>query len=205
MKRTILYCFLVAVLIGTARTTNAQTEKGKILLGGQSSLEFTSFSSKWKTDNNSGDNGKIRYLDIIPQVGYFIANNLAVGLEIPYSFSKEIDEDNSYTTYSFSVVPFARYYFGKAKLKPYLHGGIGPGWGKNKSVIFKSPDIEVSTNLLAYELGGGLGIFINEHVSLDLGLGYASASSKWVDPNTNTNWQNTVSGIGANIGIVVCL
>lgn len=76
MKRTIIYCFLVAVLIGTVRTTNAQTEKGKILLGGQSSLEFTSVNPKWETDYASGDNGKTRNLEIIPQVGYFIATTL---------------------------------------------------------------------------------------------------------------------------------
>ena len=204
MKRIIIYCFLVAVLIGIAEITNAQTEKGKILLGGQSSLEFTSYSSEWETDYGSGDNGKSRYLDITPQVGYFIANNLAVGLEIPYSFSKEIDGDDSYSTSSFAVVPFARYYFGKTKIKPYLHGGIGPGWGKNKSVIFKSPDIEVSTNLVAYEFGGGLGVFINEHVSVDFGLGYGNASSKWTD-SSNQNRKDIIKGIDATIGIVVCL
>lgn len=204
MKRTIIYCFLVAVLLGTAGKTNAQTEKGKILVGGQSSLEFTTYKSSGVTEYTSGDNGKSRYLDITPQVGYFIANNFAVGLETPYSFSKEIDGDDSYITSSFVVVPFVRYYFGKTKVKPYLHGGIGPGWGKTKSEIYMGSDYNVSTNLLAYELGGGLGVFVNEHVSVDFGLGYGNASSKWTD-SSNMNRKDIVKGIDATIGIVVCL
>ncbi len=211
MKQTFFYCFLITAFLSTGVKTYAQTEKGKILLGGQSSLEFTSFSSKWETDSGSGDNGKTRALDITPQVGYFIANNFAVGLEMPYNYSKEIDGDDSYTTSSFTVVPFVRYYFGKSNLKPYLHGGIGPGWGKTEidynsisdpNFVF---DPNFSTHLLAYELGGGIAIFLNDLVSLEFGLGYASASVKWFDKNDKMNRKNTANGIGASIGIVVSL
>lgn len=215
MKRTFLYCFLITAFLSAGVKTYAQTEKGKILLGGQSSLDFTSFSSKWKTDSGSGDNGKTRTLDITPQVGYFIANNFAVGLEMPYNYSKDIDGDDSFTTSSYTVVPFVRYYFGKTKIKPYLHGGIGPGWGKTKIDYNLYPDSNpdpnyifdpnYSSHLFTYEMGGGLAVFLNEHVSLEFGLGYASASAKWYDKNVKMNRENTASGIGASIGIAMSL
>jgi len=204
MKQTIIFTILLAVFLGTAIKTNAQTEKGKTLIGGESKLEYSTYNASWETNNNSGSNGKTRNLDITPQIGRFIANNFAVGLEIPYSRSKEIDGDDSYTTYSLLVMPFMRYYFGKTKIKPYLHGAIGPGWGKSKSVFSIGPDYETSFHLTGYEAGGGLGIFINEHVSLDLSLGYGHNASKYTD-SSNTDRKDIVKGIDANIGIVVCL
>lgn len=211
MKRTIIYCFLVAVLMGTARITNAQTEKGKFLIGGQSKLEYSTYKSGGENQYTSGNNGKTRNLDITPQIGRFIANNFAVGLEVPYSHSKEIDGDDSYATSSLLVMAFMRYYFGKTKIKPYLHGAIGPGWGKTKlesSQLNNDPNFtinsKISKNLMAYELGGGLGVFVNEHVSLDFSLGYGHITSKYTD-FSNMDRKDIVKGIDANIGIVVCL
>jgi len=204
MKRTIIYCFLVAVLIGTAEITNAQTEKGKILIGGQSSLEYSTYKSGGVTQYTSANNDKTRNLDITPQIGWFIAHNFAVGLEVPYSHSKEFDGDDTYTTSSLMVMPFMRYYLGKSKIKPYLHGAIGPGWGKNKTDISMGQNYETNFNLTGYEAGGGLGIFLNSHVSLDFSLGYGHISSKFTD-YTNMERKDIVKGIDANIGIVVCL
>lgn len=174
-------------------------------MGGESSLDYTTFKLKGATEYATLNNGKSRSLDITPTVGYFIVNNLAVGLEAPYSFSKDTEGDISNTMSSFFVVPFVRYYFDKAKMKPYLHGGVGPGWGNNKTVMPYTPNVKIPTNLLAYEMGGGIDIFINEHVALDIGMGYTSLSTKYLDPNINMKWKNTMSGISASIGIVVCL
>jgi hypothetical protein len=53
-------------------------------------------------------------------------------------------------------------------------------------------------------LGGGLAVFLNQHVSLDLSLGYASASAKIKD-NYNVEWKSISKGIGANIGFSIIL
>lgn len=77
------------------------------------------------------------------------------------------------------VMPFTRYYFGKTKVKPYLHGAVGPGWGKSKASISMGQDIETKFKLTDYELAGGLGVFLNDYVSLDFSLGYGKATTKW--------------------------
>ena len=179
------------------------------MIGGQSKLEFTSFKSKWKNDTGSGDNGKTRNLAFTPQIGRFVANNLAVGLEIPYSFNKEIEGENSYATSSISIVPFVRYYFGTAKIKPYLHGAIGPGWGRSKVELNENLDPNFSfedkrnTNLFATEIGGGIAVFVNQYISIDLGLGYNSVSAS--DKSSNNDRKDIISGFGSNIGVVVYL
>jgi hypothetical protein len=71
MKKLLL---LAAVSI-FGLTASAQTEKGNVVLGG--SVFYTS------TENNP-DNGKISSVGIIPNAGYFIADNFAVGLGLGY-------------------------------------------------------------------------------------------------------------------------
>ena len=98
------------------------------MLGGQTKLEYSTFNGSWKTDYNSGSSGKTRSLEIDPQIGRFIANNFALGIEVPYNRNKDIDGDDSYTTSSLMVMPFVRYYFGKTKVKPYLLIRICKSW-----------------------------------------------------------------------------
>jgi outer membrane protein len=209
MKRTLFIPMLTALFLSQIVQIQAQTENGKFIIGAGSNLEFTSIQNKWKTDYGNGDDGKSTSLNINAQIGYFVFRNCAVGLEIPYSHTKEIDEgetyDYTYISSSTSFIPFIRIYIGKTNIKPYLHGGIGPGWGKTKYFDIGGDETKVPTKILAYEIGGGLGLFINEYMSIDIGLGYASASVKWNDKDTNMNWKNTSSGIGGSIGFIIYL
>jgi hypothetical protein len=205
MKQTIIWSFLFTSLLSSAGQICAQTEKGNILFAGESGLNFSSFNSKWKSDYGSGDNGKSRNLDLTAQVGYFVLNNIVIGLEIPYSYSKYIDGNSTSISSSVTLVPFLKCYIGKSKVKPYLQGGIGIGWGNEKYDDSYADEIKVPTKIAAAEIGGGLGIFLNEHFSIDIGMGYASASSKWLDESTNVNYKNTAKGIAASIGFVICL
>lgn len=181
--------------MATALQLNAQTEKGKTLLGGETKLEYSTF--------NAG-NDKTHSLEISPQIGRFIVKNFAIGIEIPFNRSKDIDGDSEYITSTAMVMPFARCYFGKSKVKPYIHGAIGPGWGKNKNVISMGPEYETKFNLTGYEAAGGLGVFLNEHVSLDFSLSYGKLATKWTD-SSNVDRTDDMKGIDFNIGIVVCL
>ena len=201
-KRAILILISMSFLISSGQIIG-QTEKGKFLIGGSSSLDFASYSSKWETEYGSGDNGKFRNLDFTIQSGYFVFNNLAAGLEIPFNYSKEIDGNDYYTSTSVTLIPFVCYYFGKGKIKPYLVGGIGPGWGKEH--YSSDNDLKIPTKILACEIDGGLAVFLNEHISLDFGLGYAYASTKWNDEDSNMNYKTSSSGLGFNIGITCFL
>ena len=204
MKKQLKVSYLLALLISISLLTGAQTEKGNYLIGASSSLDFSSLSMKWKTDYNSGDDGKINSLEFTPAVGYFLANNFAVGAGIGLSRTVEKEDNDKYINSVFSILPFARYYFGKKNVKPYLHGAVGPGWGKNKNDRSFESTIEIDSDLFLYELGGGIAFFLNEKVSLDIGFGYVSARSKWEDLS-KMDRENTADGIATSIGVAVYL
>lgn len=190
------------ILFSFVNSLKGQTEQGSILLGGESKLSFTSLNSKWKTDYDEGDNGKTFNLEFSPQIGFFVIDGLALGAEIPIAYSSEKDEDDDKSiTTSLALSPFLRYYFGTSNVKPYLHGEIGFG---NLKLNYNYSSYETSYRMFLYEIGGGLGIFLNEKVSLDIGLGYASTSIK---PKENVYYDYKIisSGFGLGIGIVVIL
>jgi opacity protein-like surface antigen len=187
---------------------HAQTVKGSIFIGGSSSLDLSFLNYKWKTDSGSGDDGKTTSLEFNGQIGYFVFKNCVLGLEIPYTYSKEIDRnetnDYSYLTTTVNLIPFLRYYIGNSKFKPYFHGGIGPGWGFDKYFDSSNNEKKIPLNIFAYEIGGGLGFFVNEHLSIDIGILYGSASIKWRDTSANMDRSSIASGVGSTIGIVMC-
>jgi opacity protein-like surface antigen len=92
----------VAVLTGIAFTSQAQTEKGKFILGGTASYE----SVKSEADGANANEG----LTILPNIGYFVADNIAVGTGIGYNYSNSGVASLSGQREAFVVNPFGRYY-----------------------------------------------------------------------------------------------
>jgi len=196
MKRNLKISFVLVIFMGLTTMATAQTEKGNFMIGASSSLDFTSLSLKLENDNASTDGGKITTFEFTPGVGYFVANNLAVGIQFSLNSASEKEDGDKYTETTTMLLPFARLYFGKGNVKPFVQAAFGPGWQK------WGYDDKQTENLTGYELGGGLAIFINQHVSIDLSLGYASASSKFKD-GYNVDWDSTSKGIGGNIGFSI--
>jgi hypothetical protein len=193
----VLLCFMVSL--------HGQTEKGNVMLGGETKLTFTSLNSKWKTDDDNGDDGKMTNLEFSPQIGFFVADGLALGVDIPIMYSSEKNEDDDkFISTSLAFAPFIRYYFGTSNIKPYIHGEAGIGNMKMKYVPASGSSDDASAGVFLYELGGGLGIFLNDKVSLDIGVGYASLSLKPKEDN-DVNYKSISSGLGLGIGIVVVL
>ncbi|MEL7586207.1 MAG: outer membrane beta-barrel protein [Prolixibacteraceae bacterium] len=160
MKKILLTGIIIfaAIII-----VNGQTEKGKVLFGGSSNLNFFTM----KTESGSGGSNKSSGFNMSPYAGYFIANGLAAGAEIPIF---HYWSDN-YKTTSLGVGPFLKYYVGEKKVKPYLLGAIELRKSKNKmeTDAFRS---DYTYNNFIWKFGAGAGIFINENTALDLGLHY---------------------------------
>jgi opacity protein-like surface antigen len=197
MKKNLKISFVLFILTGLATVTAAQTEKGSFLLSGSGSLDFAWLSLKLENDNTSEDAGKMSNLEFTPGAGYFIADNLAVGLEFSLSSASQKEDGDKYTETTTMLLPFARLYFGKSNVKPFVQAGVGPGWEK-----WGYKNDKETENLVGYEFDGGLAVFISPNISLDFILGYAGATAKIKDYQ-NVEWKTTASGFGGSIGFSI--
>ena len=160
MKRLIFLLPLMFTLSAFSQTEKPIT-KGNIILSGGGTVQFYNYKSEGESDINIFD------LSINPGFGYFIIDNLAIGLSAKIGYSKY----DAYKTYNLGVGPFVKYYFNNGLFVKtefsynYIHG-IGSNTTNNKdnSVI----------------PGVGYAFFINQKVSIEPCLSY-----QYVHDNSN--------------------
>ncbi len=143
---------LVFLVMAGTFTAMAQTEKNDWMIGGTFRINTS--------DNNTE-------ITLAPNAGIFVVDNLAIGGNFSLGYSKS--GNNKYT--SFSVGPFARYYFTTESqtVRPILHGNFN--YLSTKTKIGSSAS---STNTgTSFFVGGGAAAFISSSVSLDILAGYA--------------------------------
>lgn len=197
---------LIAVLafFGTA---NAQTEKGNWMFGGSTTFNFNSTKPSAKQDGVTVDGNKTSTIAATPSVGYFVINNLAVGMDLELSAQKTKDYD-SFTsstvdvkTTIFSVIPSATYYFkNESKALPYIGAGAGYAVAKAK-VDGNSID---PTNFFVWKVKGGVAYMITNDISVDFGLNYHQLSTKYNYPS-GESYKSFNKNFGANLGFTLFL
>jgi len=189
------------VLSMVVLSISAQTGAGKILIGGSSNLGFSATTDKYKSDEGDGTDGKGINLNLSPQAGYFVMDGLAVGLMVDLGIStyKEDGDEETFTYSQFMLAPFARYYYGESKIKPFAEVAVGFG-----SYAFKFDGDKDKTGTFNFQFKLGAAFFVTDQVSIDLGLGYSSYSEKDKEDN-DINERLITSGIGFDVGISVIL
>ena len=117
---------------------NAQTEKGTLLLGGNATYTNVENTSTFM---------------LSPKIGVFVADNLAIGGQ------GSLFTSDGFT--SWSVGPFARYYFGKnMKGKPFVGANVGIS------------DMENADSEFGFGAEAGYALFLNKSVALEFGVNY---------------------------------
>lgn len=96
--RNLTILFAVVALM-TCFLSQAQTEQGELIVGGE--LGFTSAST-------DGEDGSFNTIMISPSAAYFIIDNLAGGLALNFINSKDSEADDGSSV--FGIGPFVRYY-----------------------------------------------------------------------------------------------
>lgn len=158
MKKLML---LLAVFV--ALGAQSQTEKGNLMVGGQLNLNT----------NEGGSNFRFN-----PQLGYFIANNFALGGQISFDFSKA----GTVKVNEFGIGPYARYYFGKGQTKPFLVSTVD-----YLSTSTKSNNIDVNSTGWSFLAGAGFAAFLNRTVALEGIIGYRYADYSNTDGSGGLN------------------
>lgn len=156
MKKVILSAVVILI---AAVSANAQTEKGKWLVGGTASFHSV----------KEGSSDAVTSLTLAPNAGYFVGNNFALGASVQLT---TVQKEST----AFAFAPFARYYFAPLgdNAKLFVNGTVGLG-------TFKSYQASSSTGFSTWELSAGPAFFINKNVALEIALAYGQNKFKNVE------------------------
>ncbi|MBI5914291.1 MAG: outer membrane beta-barrel protein [Bacteroidetes bacterium] len=150
--KTIKILLLNAALL-CAFSTFAQTESGRVMLGGTAG-----FDVQFEDEHN------IVSIDVQPQLGFFILDNLAVGSGLALVSLKQGDD---FKSTAFGILPFGRYYFGSGNTRFFVQAHFG--YTTAKTEFFGEESTSSGT-----QIGGGPGVafFLNNHVAIEGLLAY---------------------------------
>ena len=173
MKNIIIISTII--LLSLCYQASAQTEQGRILAGGSANISL-SF-------NQGGTNA---FVGMFPRVGYFVADDFAIGGSLPVS----LNTVNDIWGFSLGIMPFVRYYFkdlDNAKL--FAHAGIG--YAISSIIVNNGTNTNSSLNT---NIAGGVAWFLNNHVALEATLNFNVNSI-----GTETTTPNLAMGLGFQI------
>lgn len=201
------------VFIVMTGAINAQYDAGKILATGGIHFSTNSPKTEMKVGSNTTTADGIKTTDfgINLGAGYFIADNLAVGLGIGLDNSKSTYETTSteYTSTDniISVAPFARYYIPYSDQFAFfgqLSVGLGFGTSKYETKTGSTTTTqESSINLMAIGITPGFSYMMTERVALEMRygfLGYTSSTIKEEEANGDYE-KDMTSSFGLNLDL----
>ena len=188
--------FLLMVAVAFSAATYAQTEKGNWMVGSDLSFSYESakLTSSEKRNNITVEReSTTNTFKFIPNVNYFVINNLAVGLGLEYQHEKT--KGASDATNTFAIAPNAHYYFPiGGKLAPFVGAKVGHAWQSKGS-----SDSQKSRGFL-FGVKGGIAYFLNEGAALTGYVGYDQMNLK---EKVNTNNSEKYGKFGVGIGVAL--
>lgn len=175
MKK-IVFAALAVLTFGFANAQTAGFSKGDTFISGAFNV------GSQKTGDLKQNN-----FTLVPSVGYFVTENIAIGGKLGFGSSKMGDNK----TNDFTVGAFGRYYFTPAsQFSVYGQAGVDYLNSKVKPGDFKS-------NTIGANIGLGLSYFLSNHFAIEAtwaGLGYS------VDNNGGHGAEKTNSfGLGTDL------
>lgn len=129
-------------------------------------------------------------------IGYFIIDNLAIGLDLRFnsikkSFnSQSTDVNYKQTNSTLTLLPNVAYYFPTASdFRPYIGAGIGYGSTNSSGLLWGAK--------------GGLVYLLNNSIGLDIGIAYSNLSTSEIIDGTKMNVKTGNFGINAGISVFI--
>lgn len=183
MKHCMRKLLTLAMLSAFALAANAQTEKGKTIVGG---------TIGYSNDKNNNDHvdSKQTTFTLLPSIGYFIKDNLALGLGIGYSSvtantseKSEFLMNQKNKTDNFIVSPFIRHYVNISdQFKFFSQLSVPMRWGNVKTEVGSGnpavnyvPGSSYKTSSIGVSIAPGLAYFPTRRIGIQLsvdGLSY---------------------------------
>ncbi|MEG0915990.1 MAG: OmpW family outer membrane protein [Myroides sp.] len=205
MKKLTLIALLAFFGTANAQTetaTTSPTAKGNWIIGGSTNLGFNSNKATQKSGDYSVDGQKTTTFNVTPTVGYFVIDNLAVGLNLGYEVQKQdasydFNQTAKVTNTVFSVIPSVTYFIeADSKAFPYISAGAGYAAIKTKVASTETQN----DNFFVWGGKAGLAYFITPSIAIDLGLNYQQLSTKYEETFSTTENKVIFKTLGASIG-----
>ena len=218
MKKLII--LTAALCFVTFSRMEAQINKGKVLIGVGTSFSYYNFGSdllslgfstiKFKSNSAATLDPsvqKMTTLNLLPKFGYFITNNLALGVDICIASAASKTTSGQfvekYTNSAMGIGPFIRYYISGSKVMPFLELQSLFGTISDKSE-YGSTSTTSKTGMTSFGGGAGLAVKIGDKLTFDMLAGYNSMSTKAKEDNPNN--ERMVQGtVGFKLGFTIIL
>lgn len=202
MKNIFLLLFVCTSLI-----INAQTDKGSWMLSADTGLSLSSSTVKATTEsfvyNDESPEISISSYSVDAGVGYFIIDNLAIGLGLSYDDTKTQIEGNTSNSGTLAFTPFATYYFqSSTKTRPYLGVQVLSLVQLDEGEDYYGDTTTVRSTGSGFGVGGGAAIFLNEIFSVNVGVAFSSAST---ENDAEYKTTSDISGFGVEVGLTIYL
>jgi outer membrane protein len=193
---------VLALVLVMSQVMTAQTEKGKLLFSGATGLQFLSTNLETEYDGQSQGDFDQSSFSFTPGVGYFVMDNLAVGLSANFESLTQEDLGDKYTLSSSAILPTVIYYLPlESKLRPYAQLAFGFVSAKEKET-FNGSTFEAKFKGTGLSLGAGVSYFVNNTIALDFGLAYGGNNLKDADDSDLVQKSRT---FGGNLGFSIFL
>lgn len=212
--------FKILYVIFICSTANAQTEKGHFFTGISTTLSSVGtgpemfgvgFSSSQTIVGGEGNEPVKSYsVNLVPRIGYFIADNIALGLDVNLSYSLIKNESSGESqSYLFGGLGcFGRIYFPLTKVYPFveLNAGLGNALLNEKITSYFYQESNESESFF-YNLGGGLGLAfpLGKSFTFDIIAGYDYLHETSDEEYFGLNIESNKHSLGLELGIILML
>lgn len=182
MKNLVKIAFSLVAFLCFSQVTFAQTvNQGAWMLGG---------SAGFRSDNPKPDDGETNTtIEFSPNIGYFIADDLGIGLSLRFKSQSAEDGIPDNSTSEFAIGPFVRYYF---------VDGIFGQLGVNLGLSDDDNTVDFDESFTEIELGIGYSWFVDNSVAIEPKLFYRLNNVKGSTTIEDLGDYNT---IGLSIGV----
>lgn len=206
-----LYLLIPVICILSLQPAKAQFDRGRSMVGVTSTIGLGDHGSSLmnlgyttRKIKDSGGDVNVTYstigFNLLPTAGYFLIDNLAVGVDLMVCYHLQKSKDSNYKDSEslLAAGPFARYYFPLKKIYPFVEGNVEFGtWKEKWSDGSEGDDKE---GLFIYGVGIGASKPVGENVLIDAMVGYQNQT--WKEEN---DYKYIYGTIGLKIGITILL
>lgn len=172
MKKVILLSALL--ILGFTGISNAQTEKGNLMLGTDLGSGLTSNTSSSLFEFNFGLNEGVGFnLGLSPKVGYFLKDDFMLGAVVNFGFTKSPEYNGFSTrTTTYGIQALSRYYLspGEKGIDNLKHGRFFAEG--NAGIAGVNVKDGPTTNGFTFGVGPGYSYFLTKNVVLETSLKY---------------------------------